>query len=145
MQTEVDPVREIDFVKKPSNEYFCPVTSEVLLQPHKTQCCGNHLSEYAVSRIQAEENPCPQCKEMNWSTTLDEHFKDEVHKLQVYCFHKKSGCKWEGELGALDRHEQSCASNTNPQETLPEVSNQEQVCPMHILTSFTSFMNCIDL
>ena len=136
---------DIEHVKEVSNDYLCPITAEVLLLPHKTQCCRNHLSEYAVVEIQRMKKPCPLCKEVNWSTTRDEQFMNEVYKLQVYCSYKKKGCKWKGELGALNRHKQSCASKTSPLETHSQASNKEQVCPMHILTSLISFMNCVDL
>ena len=145
METEVDPSLKIDFVQKHPHDVYCPVTFEVLLEPHQTICCGRHLSKEAADRIRGEGRACPLCKEVNWSTILNKHFRCQVRQLQVYCAYKKRGCRWEGELWALHRHEQFCASKTSPLETHSQASNQEQVCPMHILTSLISFMNCVDL
>ena len=132
MQTEADPSLEFEFVEKPPDDVYCPVTFELLLQPHQTQCCGNHLSKEAVDRIKGEEGGCPLCKEADLRTTQDKHFQRKVRELRVYCHHRRRGCRWVGELGALHGHEQFCASKTSPLETHSQVSNQEQICPMCI-------------
>ena len=36
------------FVEQPSDDFFCPVTFSLLLQPHLTSCCGKHLSQEAA-------------------------------------------------------------------------------------------------
>ena len=36
------------FVEQPPADFFCPVTTDLLLQPHLTSCCGNYLSEEAI-------------------------------------------------------------------------------------------------
>ena len=117
MQSEVDPLLEIEFVKEHPYDVYCPVTFGVLLQPQQTHCCGKHLSEVAAVRIQGEGGACPLCKEADWSTTQDKYFQRTVRELRVFCPHRRRGCRWEGELGALHRHKQSCASKTSPLET----------------------------
>ena len=54
-----DREREYDFVEQPPEEFFCPVSFAVLLEPYQTQCCGNHLSQEAYQRLQGQ--PCPVC------------------------------------------------------------------------------------
>ena len=54
-----DREREYDFVEQPPEEFFCPVTFAVFLEPYLTQCCGNHLSQEAYQRLQGQ--PCPVC------------------------------------------------------------------------------------
>ena len=66
---------EFDFVEQPSEDFFCPVTFELLLNPHRTTCCGHHLSEKAVNRLQHEGKPCPMCKEPKLVTMPDKFFK----------------------------------------------------------------------
>ena len=122
MQYEVDPSLEIEFVEKPPQDIFCPVTTTPLLVPHLTSCCGQYLSEEAADRIKCDGGACPLCNMPSWSTLLNRHFQRTVHELRVFCPHRIRGCRWQGELEALHRHEQSCASKTS----------QEQVCPMHI-------------
>ena len=91
-----------DFVEKPSEDFFCPVTFDILREPHLTPCCGNHLSAIAVTKLQGQ--PCPVCKEPNLNTVPDKYFKRKVNELKLRCPNKSLGCEWVGELGSLDRH-----------------------------------------
>ena len=94
---------EYDFVEKPGNEYFCPVTFELLKDPRQTNfCCGNHLSRATAERL--EGKPCPFCKKKTLKTTEDLFFKRKVMELKVRCSNKAIGCKWVGELGNLNDH-----------------------------------------
>ena len=93
---------EYDFVEKPSEDFYCPVTFDLLQEPHQMLCCGNHLSPVAVARLQGQ--PCPVCKEANLKTVPDKFFKRKVNELKVHCPNKSPGCEWVGELGNLDRH-----------------------------------------
>ena len=93
---------EYDFVEKPSEDFFCPVTLEFLREPHQMLYCGNHLSPEAVTRLQRQ--PCPVCKEANLNTVPDKFFKRKVNELKVRCPNKSLGCEWVGEFGNLDSH-----------------------------------------
>ena len=99
---------EFDFVERPSKDFFCPVTFELLLDPHLTACCGNHLSQRAVSRLKREGNPCPICKKPSLATMLDKFHRRRVQAVQVRCPHTPGGCEWVGEVGELSQHIQSC-------------------------------------
>ena len=91
--------------EKPSEEYFCPVTFELLIDPVQTNfCCGNHLSRAVAEQLQAEGKPCPLCKKAPLKTTDDRFFKRKVRQLKVLCHNKSAGCKWVGELGELESH-----------------------------------------
>ena len=92
------------FVDTPSKDFFGPVTLGLMLQPHLTSCCGNHLSEESVIRLQREEKPCPMCKSVDWSTVLDKYFMREVKSLPVFCGY----CDWKGELSFLLNNEHVC-------------------------------------
>ena len=132
MQIEVDPTLDIKFVEKPPDDIFCPVTATPLLLPHLTSCCGQHLSEEVADRIKRDGGACPLCNKPSWFTLRNKHFQRTVRELRVFCPHRMRGCRWEGELGALHRHKQSCASKTSSLETHSQVSNQEQIYHMHI-------------
>ena len=108
--------QEYHFFKKPSRDFFCPVTFGLLLQPHLTTCCGKHLSQEAAMRIQTEGGVCPMCKEPHLSTVLNKHFLRQVNELHVFCRHKDRGCKWRGELCDMEHHAQSksCPMKTPP-------------------------------
>ena len=70
---------EYDFVEQPSQDYFCPVTFELLLHPEQTTCCGHHISNEAVTRIQRDKKPCPICKKPNLTTMPDKFFRRIVY------------------------------------------------------------------
>ena len=94
-------VMEYDFVERPSEEFFCPVTTELLLQPYQTDCCGHLLSKKAVMRLEQENKPCPVCNVPNLSTRLDKNFRRRGGDVKVFCPH---GCEWVGEIRDLNRH-----------------------------------------
>ena len=105
MASNADINGEYDFVEKPSEEFFCPVMYEVLLDPvQANSCCGNHLSRSVADRLQAEGKPCPMCKATPLKTVEDMFFKRKVRQLKVRCSNKSAGCEWVGELGELDNH-----------------------------------------
>ena len=99
---------EFDFIERPSKDFFCPVTFELLLTPHLTACCGNYLSERAVKRLKQEGKPCPLCKEPELATMLDKRHVRRVREVRVRCPHTARGCEWVGEVGQLNSHTDSC-------------------------------------
>ena len=102
-----DQEREYDFVEQPPEEFFCPVTFAVLLEPYQTQCCANHLSQEAYQRLQGQ--PCPVCRKENLTAVKDNFHKRKALSLKVRCPHKAEGCEWQGELRSLEQHvAQSC-------------------------------------
>ena len=101
--------QDYDFVEQPDQDFYCPVSLEILLEPHQTLCCGHHISQEAANRLTREGKPCPMCKSENLATHEDKYFKrSTINKLKVCCPHKKSGCDWMGELGDLNLHSNSC-------------------------------------
>jgi uncharacterized coiled-coil protein SlyX len=107
-EDDLAATKEFDFVERPSEDFFCPVTFELLLNPHQTTCCGNHLSEKAVRRLQRDGKPCPMCKESELSTMPDKFHRRRVSAVHVRCPHASSGCEWVGEVGVVDQHAAAC-------------------------------------
>ena len=101
--------RDYDFVEGPSQDFFCPVTLELLLEPQLTSCCGHHLSREAATRLQREGKVCPMCNEQEWNSMLDKFHRRRVHELRVRCPHKVDECDWVGEVNELKQHVESCA------------------------------------
>ena len=93
----------LDFIEKPSEDFYCPVTLEILTEPHQTLCCGNHLSQEAADRLKQARKPCPICNR-SLNTVPDKFFKRQVNQLKVRCSKKTLGCNWVGELGNLEKH-----------------------------------------
>ena len=104
--------QEYHFVKQLSEDFLCPVTLDLMLQPHQTNCCGKHLSQEAATKIQGEGGACPLCKEPQLNTVLDKWFRRQVNELHVFCCHEDRGCGWQGELSNLEHHVQSCPMKT---------------------------------
>ena len=80
--------RDFDFVERPSQDFFCPVSLELLLEPQLTSCCGHHLSLEAATRLQRQGKPCPMCDGEQWSAMLDKYHRRRVHGVRVRCWHK---------------------------------------------------------
>ena len=99
---------EYDFIEDVPQEFFCPVTFELLRDPQLTTCCGHLLSRRVVTKLQQEGKPCPICKDPGFPSVPNKHFKRKVEELKVRCSYERNGCKWEGELGNLDHHSNSC-------------------------------------
>ena len=101
--------RDYDFVERPSQDFFCPVSLELLLEPQLTSCCGHHLSRDAATRLQREGKACPMCNGQGWNVVLDKYHRRRVHEVRVRCPYKGSGCDWVGEVNGLKAHADSCA------------------------------------
>ena len=100
--------RDFIFVERPSEDFFCPVSLELLLEPQLTSCCGHHLSLEAATRLQREGKPCPMCNGEQWSAMLDKYHRRRVREVRVRCWHTGSGCAWVGEVNDLKRHTDAC-------------------------------------
>ena len=105
---QLDDDHGIPFVEQPPKDFFCPVTYGLLLQPHLTACCGNHLSQETATLIQREGVRCPLCNEIGLKTMLDKGFQRKVNELRVFCHCEDRGCGWQGSLSDLERHVHSC-------------------------------------
>ena len=84
------------------------MTFGLLVQPHRTSCCRQPLSEFAVVRIKQERGNCPLCGASQWETEIDEEFQHKVQDLQVFCAHVDRGCQWKGMVREFDTHIASC-------------------------------------
>ena len=102
------PDKEFDFLERPSQDFFCPVSLELLLEPQLTSCCGHHLSLEVANRLQKEGKPCAVCNSESWSAMLDKYHSRRVREVRVRCWNKDGGCGWVGEVNGLKRHAVSC-------------------------------------
>ena len=108
-QASTEPQKiDYDFVEEPSQDFFCPVTLELLTDPHLTMCCGNHLSQEAANRLKRDGKPCPMCKAPQLNTVPNKHYKRKVNEIKIRCPHKKNGCEWVGGVNEVKQHSDSC-------------------------------------
>ena len=96
---------EYDFVEQPSQDFFCPVTFELLTEPHLIICCRIHFSQDAVNRLLRDSRPCPMCSHPQLTTVLDKNMPRRVSTLKVRCQYKENGCELVGEISD---HLKSC-------------------------------------
>ena len=85
-------------------DFECPLCLHVTREPNLTSCCGQHFCEYCIKRIIADRNPCPFCKERQFTVLLDKKQKRKVLELKVKCPETGRCCTWTGQLSKLDAH-----------------------------------------
>ena len=95
---------ECEFVEKPKEvEYECSICALILRDPQSTTCCGNSFCRGCIERSKVISPLCPLCKQ-HFETHPNKWLQRKLNQLEVYCIHKKDGCKWVGPLGRLDEH-----------------------------------------
>ena len=102
---------ECEFMEKPPKAFQseCPVCLLVLREPFQVTCCGYAFCQVCIERIKKDNKPCPCCNSKDLDKFEDKRLKRTLYEFKVYCTYKQQGCKWEGELRALDNH-----LNSNP-------------------------------
>ena len=95
-----------EFVEPPPNTFQteCPICHLILCDPYQVTCCGTSFCHTCIQRLQADNSPCPTCKEDKFEVLLKKDLNRSLKQLHVYCTHRKDDCQWRGELGELDHH-----------------------------------------
>ena len=115
--THTTHMQEYEFVENPPIYVVCPVMKCVMLEPYKADCCGGIFSAKAAIALQKAGRACILCRKLGFATHPDKSARDKIHKLRVYCPHRRSGCDWEGEISSIDHHVESCPRKNSPLET----------------------------
>src|SRR4029078_9425472 len=55
-------------------EFICPITGELFLNPIVTQPCGHVFEEDAIQSWRESKNTCPCCREPIQSLSLTQHY-----------------------------------------------------------------------
>ena len=87
--------RELSFVVEPSEEYHCPICAKVLVEPHVTDCCGQHFCEECLKQWfeeQLGEKICPHCRSEEFTHIRYLPLKRKINELPVYCSNRENGC-----------------------------------------------------
>ena len=97
---------DCEFVEPPPSVFQteCPICHLILREPFLVSCCGTHYCHTCIQQLQADNSPCPICREDNFDVFPNKGLNRSLKQLQVYCIHRKDGCQWRGELGGLDQH-----------------------------------------
>ena len=96
------------FVCEVSDRFICQICAKVLREPHLAVCCGQHFCESCLNRWfkQHRKQSCPHCRAEGkaFSHVINKGLRSEINQLKVKCSNHDKGCKWTGELGALNTH-----------------------------------------
>ena len=82
----------------------CPICHLILREPYLVSCCGTHYCHTCIQRLQADNSPCPTCREDKFEVFPNKGLNRSLKQLQVYCTHREDACQWRGELGELHQH-----------------------------------------
>ncbi|CAI8016373.1 TNF receptor-associated factor 4, partial [Geodia barretti] len=98
---------DCEFVTPPPDVFQieCPICLQIPKEPCLISCpCGKEFCRECIERIKEDGKPCPLCNLSDF-TFLRHHGSERYLKAQeVWCSHKKDGCKWTGKLGEYERH-----------------------------------------
>ena len=82
----------------------CSICLHVLRDPHMVDCCGYRFCKSCIERVLAEFKSCPLCNHRQPKAVADKQLSRTLREKKVRCAHKGEGCKWVGELSALNEH-----------------------------------------
>ena len=109
---------DCEFVNPPPEAFQteCPVCLQILKEPCLISChCGHKFCRECIEAVQRDNKPCPRCNFHNFTFMRDHGFERSLKELEVWCSHKKEGCKWKGKLGKLEEHLNQDPSPENKQ------------------------------
>ena len=107
--------RELSFVVEPSEEYHCPICTKVLVEPHVTDCCGQHFCEECLKqwfKEQLGEKICPHCRSEEFTHIRYLPLKRKINELPVYCSNRENGCTEVTCVCQLESHINQCSYTT---------------------------------
>ena len=101
---EEEEEEEPTFLEQPPGRYYCLICSNVMRDPHIVTCCCNKMCGACIERVHHSGQPCPTCREPNFTKFREKQLNSEILDLKVRCTHHTHGCEWVGELRDLKKH-----------------------------------------
>ena len=98
---------ECEFVSPPPEnlQTQCAICLETIRNPYEVSCCGNLFCKTCISREKQENRGCPNCKTDHYDVFHSKSHERCLNQLQVKCEKYTKGCRWMGELGKYDGHQ----------------------------------------
>ena len=105
----VDIPRDADVICK-----ICQIPSR---EPQISVCCGHTFCKSCLdtaNSVVGSTIACPMCRCKDFQYVHNKQVERKVKSLHVLCTYQHIGCKWKGELSALDNHlDQLCEFQVN--------------------------------
>ena len=104
-------MEEYNFVVELPDDFMCMICSKVLIEPHVTDCCGQHFCQSCLDewfRKQGGKN-CPHCRSERFSHILYLPLKRKIQALKVYCPNQKYGCGTTISINDFKGHVEKCS------------------------------------
>lgn len=85
-------------------DVHCSYCIGILRRPYLLGCCGHHLCEPCLGKLETASRPCPLCRTETFDSLLDLRVERLILDLTVACAFRDGGCEWTGSLRDLDKH-----------------------------------------
>ena len=96
--------------------FVCKLCQDVSRDPYETKCCNNTFCKSCIDKLCAKwKKSCPMCRSY-LETAEAVQIRRSIKQLDVYCEYEKNGCKWIGQVEAIDKHLQKCHYKPMPCE-----------------------------
>ena len=94
------------FVSELPHEYVCQVCTNVLQDPHATECCGQHFCKACLEKWfeKNTEKVCPHCRVIDFNHIHYKPLQRKINELKVFCSNRDKGCTITLNLEDLDSH-----------------------------------------
>ena len=103
-RNEEEEEEEPSFLEQPPARYYCLICHSVMRDPHIVMCCCKKMCGACIERVHHSGQPCPTCREPNFTKFREKQLNSEILDLKVRCTHHTNGCEWVGELRDLKKH-----------------------------------------
>ena len=98
------------FVKEDQimNMLICKICHAVSRHPYETQCCNNTFCKSCIEKASTKwKKRCPICRSfLKIAEAVQIH--RSIKCLDVYCEYDRNGCKWIGQVEAIEKHLKEC-------------------------------------
>ncbi len=84
----------------PPHHYYCKFCSQLMEEPHLTDCCGYHFCKNCITK----QHTCPHCKGKPTAIIPDRQLEAAINGIKIPCTHSGKGCLWTGLPSKLEKH-----------------------------------------
>ncbi len=83
-------------------QHKCPICLQIMKEPQMLTCCGNRFCLKCIRSVRSSK--CPLCNTFLSQCYHDRQLERLIRHRMVYCWLRRDGCQWTGELHKLSDH-----------------------------------------